>query len=171
MLSVSDTNFPSKPRDYAASPVPSLQEFRQLWALWDVVTLQMIPRDSLLEKPINLRNCCLFYLGHIPTFLDMHITRATDGSPTEPSSYPRIFERGIDPDVDDPSMCHAHSEIPTEWPPVEEIADFQARVRERTTKIYEDGSVETNMKVGRAMWLAFEHEGRHSITVGICIKE
>lgn len=37
-------------------------------------TLSMIPRDLLHTKPIDLRHICLFYLGHIPGFLDIHMS-------------------------------------------------------------------------------------------------
>ena len=151
--------FPLKAEQYAAQPVPSLAEFEQLWASWDLVTRYMIPEDDLLSKPIKLRNCCLFYLGHIPTFLDIHLARATDGAPTEPCSYRNIFERGIDPDVDNPENCHAHSEIPDTWPSVEEILDFQNRVRSRVRSLYKNNKAETYRKLGRALWLGFEHEG------------
>ncbi|KAL8779261.1 MAG: hypothetical protein Q9213_007033 [Squamulea squamosa] len=124
-------SFPPKPDEYAAQPVPNLQEFRQLWAAWDTVTRYMIPEDELLSQPIRLRNCCIFYLGHIPTFLDIHLTKATGQGPTSPRHFQTIFERGIDPDVDNPEQCHAHSEIPDTWPPVTEILDYQARVRSR----------------------------------------
>ena len=46
--------------------MPSLEEFTELWKLWDEVTLGMIPQSMLFEKPIDLRHMCLFYLGHIP---------------------------------------------------------------------------------------------------------
>ena len=49
------------------------------------------------------------------------MARATGGQPTDPNFYWQIFERGIDPDVDNPEQCHAHSEAPDEWPPVEQI--------------------------------------------------
>jgi hypothetical protein len=38
----------------------------------------MIPPSMLLEKPIDLRHICLFYLGHIPAFLDIHLSRLLD---------------------------------------------------------------------------------------------
>lgn len=47
--------------------IPTLQQWRELWAAWDLVTLGMIPQDMLLQKPIDLRHKCLFYIGHIPT--------------------------------------------------------------------------------------------------------
>lgn len=59
--------FPLKPKEYALAPLPSLEEWNQLWAAWDLVTTKMIPASSLMETPIPLRHPLLFYLGHIPT--------------------------------------------------------------------------------------------------------
>lgn len=144
--------------------MPTISEWQHLWNLWDTVTRQMIPDEELLGKPIKLRNACIFYLGHIPTFLDMKIAESTDGSLTEPTHYPKIFERGIDPDVDNPEHCHAHSEIPEEWPPVEEILVHQRRVRERVHAFYASGAV-TKPNVARCMWLGYEHEAMHLETL------
>ncbi|MCJ1390687.1 hypothetical protein MMC18_003548 [Xylographa bjoerkii] len=165
MLSVPQFTYSLDPVQYAAQPTPSLHEFEQLWAAWDMVTTSMIPHEELLSKPIKLRNCCIFYLGHIPTFLDIHLTRATSGIPTEPSSYRRIFERGIDPDVDNPEKCHDHSEIPDQWPTAKEILAFQEQVRERTRHLYSTASVGMDRKLGRSLWLAFEHEAMHLETL------
>lgn len=157
--------FPTNPDKYAAQPVPSLTEWRELWKAWDAVTLHMIPEDELLSKPINLRNACIFYLGHIPTFLDIHMARATDGKPTDPAYFWQIFERGIDPDVDDPKKCHAHSEIPESWPPLEEILTHQRAIREKAEILYASGAVGKSHRVARAMWLGFEHEAMHLETL------
>ena len=159
MLSPSVMSFSLDPSVYAASSIPSLEEFHELWKTWDLISRQMLPYEELLSKPIHLRNCCLFYLGHIPAFFDIHLTRATNDRPTEPASYHGMFERGIDPDVDNPELCHAHSEIPKAWPPVEEILDYQDKVRRRTISLYKSGRVYKNQKLGKAMWLGFEHEG------------
>lgn len=90
---------------------------------------------------------------------DIHLTRACNGVPTEPSLYAEIFERGIDPDVDNPEICHDHSEPPNTWPPLEEILSYQQRVRERITAQYVKKTAETDRKVGQALWIGFEHEG------------
>lgn len=158
-------NFSLKALEYAAQPVPSLLEFEQLWAAWDLVSRYMIPQEDLLSKPIKLRNCCLFYLGHIPAFLDIHLTKATGEAPTTPNFYHQMFERGIDPDVDNPEHCHVHSEIPDEWPPTEKILSYQERVRVRARSLYQNRTAETVRKVGRAMWIAFEHEGQQNQTL------
>ena len=157
--------YPTKAEQYAAASVPSLADWEGLWTAWDTVTQDMIPKEELLAKPIKLRNACIFYLGHIPTFIDIHLTRATKGRPTEPSHYPSIFERGIDPDVDNPEQCHAHSEVPDEWPPAPEILDFQTQVRMRIKKLYASGQAQNDRVIGRAMWLGFEHEIMHLETL------
>ena len=160
--------FLSKPEVYAAQAVPSISEFEQLWSAWDIVTQRMIPREAMLSKPIKLRNCCIFYLGHIPTFLDIQLTKATGSDPTEPRSHARIFERGIDPDVDNPEHCHAHSEIPDSWPPLDEILTYQANVRSRTRALYEAKVADVDRKVGKVLWLAFEHEGMSQFNIIQC---
>lgn len=150
---------------YARGGLPTLEDWEALWAAWDVVTREMLPHEELLEKPIKLRNACIFYLGHIPTFLDIQLNKTTKQPPTEPSSYAQIFERGIDPDVDNPEMCHAHSEIPDEWPPVQEILAYQARVRGRLRDLYAGCLDNIPRHVGRAIWVGFEHELMHIETL------
>ncbi|KAK8128249.1 hypothetical protein PG984_009357 [Apiospora sp. TS-2023a] len=157
--------FGRKPSQYAEAPLPSLDDWKNLWFSWDTVTQRMLPNEELLDKPIKLRNACIFYLGHIPAFLDIQLGKVTKLAPTEPAFYHSIFERGIDPDVDNPDHCHAHSEIPDEWPPVEEILSYQERVRAKLIKIYEDGQESIPRDVGRAIWVGFEHEVMHMETL------
>ncbi|KAJ5900851.1 Ergothioneine biosynthesis protein 1 [Penicillium subrubescens] len=161
LLSPSSLDIPLQPFQYASHPVPTLEDFQSLWTVWDVVTKTMIPREELLSKPIKLRNALIFYLGHIPTFLDIHLTRALRGKPTDPKYYKQIFERGIDPDVENPEHCHAHSEIPDEWPALDEILDYSERVRNRTRSVLEEGSALHDRCLGEALWIGFEHEAMH----------
>lgn len=72
--------------------LPSTDEWRDMWAAWDFVNLKMIPESMLHEKPIDLRHICLFYQGHIPTFLDIHLSRLLQQAHTEPECYKYIFE-------------------------------------------------------------------------------
>ncbi|RYP80306.1 hypothetical protein DL769_002540 [Monosporascus sp. CRB-8-3] len=153
------------PPQYASSYIPSLKDWEGLWVAWDIVTQRMLPREALLNKPIKLRNACIFYLGHIPAFLDIQLTKSTKKGPTEPSFYHGIFERGIDPDVDNPELCHQHSEIPDEWPPVEDILEYQGRVRGRLMGLYSDGLESIPRDIGRAIWVGFEHEIMHLETL------
>ncbi|KAG7088142.1 hypothetical protein E1B28_012164 [Marasmius oreades] len=151
--------------------VPSPQEWENVWALWDCITLRMIPPSMLYQKPIDLRHICLFYLGHIPAFLDIHLSKLLDEPHSEPDYFKDIFERGIDPNVDDPSQCHSHSEVPRkdeEWPSHTAILQFRSRVRSRLLKLYEDidnGTKELTRRMGRVLFMTLEHEALHAETL------
>lgn len=108
-----------------------------------------------------MKASCIILAQMLLTAVDIHVTRATRGQPTEPKSYPSIFERGIDPDVDNPELCHAHSEIPDEWPPLGEILDFQERVRSRVKSLLKMEGLKQDRCFGEALWLGFEHEAMH----------
>lgn len=159
--------FPLDPSRYAPSTVPTTDEWRSLWAAWDTVTRRMLPDQELTEKPIKLRNACIFYLGHIPAFLDIQLNKSTRDPPTDPAYYYDIFERGIDPDVDDPEKCHDHSEIPDDWPHVDDILAYQNRVRSRLTALYGPRNDPSSIPrhVARTIWLGFEHEAMHLETL------
>lgn len=165
MLAKPKMPFSLIPSAYVSSTLPSLEDWEGLWTAWDNVTRGMIPQEELLDKPIKLRNACIFYFGHIPTFLDIQLSKATKDAPIEPEQYATIFERGIDPDVDNPQKCHAHSEIPDEWPPIEEILEYQTRVRRRLRDQYRTGAEIIPRHVARAIWIGFEHEAMHLETL------
>lgn len=151
--------------------LPTVQEWQDMWAAWDFINRQMIPSSMLFEKPIDLRHICLFYQGHIPTFLDIHLSRLLQEPHTEPENFKYIFERGIDPNVDDPTQCHPHSEVPQtpeDWPSVASILDFQDRARVRLMRLYEDietGKVQLTRKVARVLFMTLEHEAFHAETL------
>lgn len=149
--------------------VPAWSEWEAMWRMWDHITLDMIPPPMLHQKPIDLRHICLFYLGHIPTFLDIYLTRLLPGGPSEPKYFKDIFERGIDPDVDDPTQIHPHSEVPTkpeDWPSLEEILQFRDNVRKRLRKLYDEAEHRSlTRKEARSIFMAFEHEAMHAETL------
>ncbi|RDB14613.1 Ergothioneine biosynthesis protein 1 [Hypsizygus marmoreus] len=151
--------------------VPTLEDWEHLWASWDCVTRSMIPPSMLYQKPIDLRHICLFYLGHIPTFLDIHLSRLLNEPHTEPEEYKYIFERGIDPNVDDPTICHPHSDVPQkdeDWPLLSDILAFQSRVRTRLSKVYADSAsnaLPMTRRMARVLCMTFEHEALHVETL------
>ncbi|KAG0240697.1 hypothetical protein BGW41_006694 [Actinomortierella wolfii] len=149
------------------SPLPSAEEWNQLWKAWDTVTIDMIQHPKmLLEKPIDLRHPFIFYLGHIPVFMDLQLSRALGEAPLEPSYFGTIFERGIDPDVDDPTKCHSHSEVPDTWPDIKDILDFRDRARQRMLSVIDDRSkYPLTRRLARVMFMAFEHEAMHLETL------
>lgn len=66
-----------------------------------------------------------------------------------------IFERGLDPDVDDPTNCHDHSEIPDMWPELHEILEYRENVCERITVFYSTDKPWADRSIGRALWIGF----------------
>ncbi|KAJ3944481.1 uncharacterized protein N0V96_006014 [Colletotrichum fioriniae] len=165
MISKRKMPFSRLPELYASSPCPTLDDWEALWAAWDAVTQQMLPKEELLDQPIKLRNACIFYLGHIPGFLDIQLCKTTKTPPTEPAHFQPMFERGIDPDVDNPEQCHSHSEIPDEWPAVEEILQYQQRVRSRLLDQYKNGIDNIPRAAAQGIWVGFEHEIMHMETL------
>ncbi|KAI1914528.1 hypothetical protein LOZ61_002196 [Ophidiomyces ophidiicola] len=161
LLSSSPYIIPTQPAEYAPTLTPSLKSYEALWKLWDTVTTEMVPQNELLSKPISLRNALVFYLGHIPVFLDTHICNATGCKPAEPKSYATMFERGIDPDVDNPAKCHAHSEIPSQWPPIQDILQFQTTVRNKVRALFANLQGANDRRIHEALWIGFEHEAMH----------
>ncbi|KNZ73198.1 Meiotically up-regulated gene 158 protein [Termitomyces sp. J132] len=151
--------------------MPTTEQWQQLWSAWDCITQRMIPPSMLYQKPIDLRHICLFYFGHIPTFLDIHLSRLLQEPHTEPEIFKYIFERGIDPNVDDPTQCHVHSTVPEkdeDWPTLTSILQFQTRVRARVLKLYADidsNRISLTRKVARVLFMTFEHEAHHAETL------
>jgi len=125
----------------------------------------MISRPALATKPIDLRHPFVFYLGHIPGFLDINLSKYFQEPYTEPKKFADIFERGIDPDMNDPSICHSHSEVPDVWPEVDEILAFRDRVRQRLMDVYKVEMKDMSRCLGRILHMTFEHEVMHLETI------
>lgn len=99
---------------------------------------------------------------------DIHISRATGGKLTEPAYYAICFERGIDPDVDDPTQCHDHSELPSVWPDLPDMLAYREKVKLRIQTLYESGVAYKDRCIGRALWIGFEHEGKWFSSCSSC---
>ncbi|KAI1000233.1 Ergothioneine biosynthesis protein 1 [Podosphaera aphanis] len=151
------------PMVYAVSEIPTLEDWKTLWSFWEAVTRHMILETELIQKPIELRHPFIFYLGHIPTFLDLQVSKETGESLSQTTEFARIFERGIDPDVDNPNVCHSHSEIPDFWPPLAQILEYQDAVHDKIKRLYKMQEMPRN--IARAIWIGFEHEAMHLETL------
>lgn len=139
----------------SAEPAPTLAEWKELWTAWDLTTLGMAPLEKIRSNPQ-----CIFYLGHVPAFLDMHLTRATNGEMTTPGEkYQDIFQCG-----GDPTHCQVEVVVPDSWPLLEDIMAYTSRVRERTLAMYSPAG-RAPVELHRTLWLAFEHEAMHLETL------
>ncbi|OCH87672.1 hypothetical protein OBBRIDRAFT_735792 [Obba rivulosa] len=150
---------------------PALPAFQDGWRAWDLITLGMLPTSMLHTKPIDLRHKPLFYIGHLPTFLNLLLTNYLKEPPVAPARFPAIFERGIDPHVDDPDHCHNHSEVPEkdeDWPELAEVLAYRDRVRARLAKVYEEierGERVLTRRLARTLVMVLEHDGFHIETL------
>lgn len=149
--------------------VPLVADWLEMWKCWDCI-MAMVPGEMLHRKPIDLRHIVLFYFGHIPAFLDIYITRHFD-TPLTNARFKDIFERGIDPSMDDPNVCHDHSLVPEneeDWPTLAEVLDFDIRTRQRLLNIYADidlGKLHLDRRLARVLHMTYEHMIMHSETL------
>ncbi|POS88303.1 hypothetical protein EPUL_000094 [Erysiphe pulchra] len=159
LLTKSVTKFESNSELYATSGLPTIQEWRNTWGIWDLITKELTPKDLIYSKSIELRNPFIFYFGHIPTFFDIQMSKVKEEPVCQNLKYYQVFERGIDPDVDDPKKCHSHSIIPDFWPPVKDVLQYQFKVRAKVQALYERDQIPRDL--ARVIWLGFEHELMH----------
>src|SRR5436309_6786393 len=112
--------------DYMAETV--IERLTGAWARTDRI-FEILAPGAFLAQPIALRHPFIFYVGHLPAFAWNHICAGVLGRPSLNPAYDELFSRGIDPDVDDPSHCHEHPEIPDRWPALAEVLAYRDHVR------------------------------------------
>jgi hypothetical protein len=83
---------PQKFYDLGPFGVPSREDWTNIWSVWDFVTRRMIPISMLFQKFIDLRHICFFYLGHIPTFLDIYLSNLLNEANTEPTEFKASYD-------------------------------------------------------------------------------
>lgn len=143
---------------------PAFSEFLDLWNAWDCVSLRMVPAGRHDDRPIKLRMPLMFYIGHIPAFDDFLVAAYAGAPRLEPQEYARIFERGIDPDVDSLQVHHRHSKVPSAYPPLDDVLRYRDAVRcalQRLYASYPGGTSTMPRRLQRVLWAAIEHEVMH----------
>jgi formylglycine-generating enzyme required for sulfatase activity len=85
---------------------------------------ELVPKAAWYDRPVPERHRLVFYVGHLEAF-DWNLVRSTlDGRAFHPS-FDRLFAFGIDP-----HSGQLPQDSPSEWPSLEEIADYTGQVRE-----------------------------------------
>jgi len=133
---------------------------KRAWALSDRLFEESLTPDALMAQPIDLRNPFLFYLGHLPAFAWNQARNQLD-LPQFNAYYDDLFERGKDPDVEDPTKCHNHSEAPGEWPPVAKVRAYRDLVR----KELQVGDRLKDLEKSQVLHMIVEHELMHVETL------
>ena len=144
------------------------ERLTEVWTRTDQIFGVLAP-EAWLAQPIALRHPFIFYLGHLPAFSWNHVCARLLGRPSLNAVFDDLFSRGIDPDVDDPSRCHDHPDVPDRWPPVREVIQYRDRVRAAVLE-----SVDTALDReptdpmdagGRIFSMIIEHEEMHQETL------
>jgi len=85
---------------------------------------ELVPKTAWYDRPVPERHRLVFYVGHLEAF-DWNLVRyALDLRAFHPS-FDRLFAFGIDP-----HSGHLPQDAPSEWPALDEIADYTGQVRE-----------------------------------------
>jgi len=110
-----------------------MQRLEEAWKWSDTLFDSELLEGCELEQPIDLRHPFLFYVGHLPAFAWNKACARLGLAPFNPK-FDVLFERGIDPMVDDPSKCHDHPDVPDEWPTLDKVRAYRDSVRESFRK-------------------------------------
>lgn len=92
----------------------------------------LINPDALYARPIPERNRLIFYLGHLEAFDWNQLCRWTLDKPSFHPSFDQLFEAGIDP-----ALGTVTTDSPSDWPTIEEVKGYNARVRREVDQALE----------------------------------
>jgi ergothioneine biosynthesis protein EgtB len=140
----------------------------EAWARTDRI-FEILAPGSWLAQPIALRHPFIFYLGHLPAFAWNHVGGELLGRPAFNPGFDELFSRGIDPDVDDPTHCHDHPDVPATWPAVPEVLAYRDRVRaallDAGAAVADRAATHLMAREGRVFAMIAEHELMHQETL------
>jgi len=153
-----------------------LSMIREGWGFADYLFECVITPEALQESPIQLRHPFIFYLGHLCAFEKNQIFKYLMKKKSDTEAFDELFERGIDPLVDNPSKCHKHSaEINyIGWPDLKDLLIY----RDKTRKMIEENLKEVLLHTtklmaqkGRVFTMVHEHTMMHVETLLYMIQE
>jgi len=84
----------------------------------------LLSPEAMYERPISERHRLIFYVGHIEAFDWNQLCRWTLDLPAFHATFDQLFEAGIDPTVG-----HVPRDSPSDWPKLDEVQLYNARVR------------------------------------------
>ena len=90
----------------------------------------LVKPEAMYERGIPQRHRVIFYLGHLEAFDWNQICRWTLRKPAFHQTFDQLFEAGIDPQAGDVPM-----DTPSDWPALEEVHAYNARVRREVDQV------------------------------------
>ncbi len=126
-------------------------------------------RRAFLERPIALRHPLIFYLGHTATFFVNKLVLAGLLTERINPQFESLFAVGVDEmswdDLDDSHY---------EWPSVDEVMAYRAKVREVTARLIETAPLVLPIDWDHPWWaivMCIEHERIHLETSSVLIRQ
>ena len=145
-----------------------IERLNSVWASTDRI-FGLLKPEAYLAQPISLRHPFIFYVGHLPAFAWNHVGGGVLGRPSFNPRFDELFSRGIDPDVDDPTQCHVHPDVPDTWPALDEVFAYRDRMRaalrESVEMVSAHAGREQMARDGRVFTMIIEHELMHQETL------
>ena len=119
--------------------------------------------EALYDRPIPERHRIIFYMGHLETF-DWNLLLGPLGLTSFDPAFDKLFAFGIDP-VDG----GLPSDQPKDWPSVEQVQRYNARLRKTLDATLPIIAAEdlglTRLERGRLLDVAIEHRLMHAETL------
>ena len=122
---------------------------------------QAIRPEALYDRPIPERHRIVFYVGHLEAF-DWNLLAAPCGLESFHADFDRLFAFGIDP-----VRGGLPTDVPQDWPRMEEVNAYRDRVRESLDRALESASLpdEGEGSFGQLLNVAIEHRLMHAETL------
>ena len=124
---------------------------------------EIVRPEALYDRPIPERHRIIFYVGHLEAF-DWNLLLGPLGLSSFDPSFDRLFAFGIDP-VDG----GLPSDLPKDWPSVEQIRRYNKGLRETIDRALATASAEepnlARLDDGRLLEVAIEHRLMHAETL------
>ena len=158
------------PSKQTVDPSRILSNLKEGWNLADLLFGSVLKADTMMQKPIELRHPFIFYVGHLTAFEKNQIFKMILNITSETEHFDDLFERGIDPMVDDPAICHKHSADINHsvWPSLEELRNYQDNTRRMIENSFSQVALKKNdlmAQKARVFKMVNEHTLMHIETL------
>jgi gamma-glutamyl hercynylcysteine S-oxide synthase len=124
---------------------------------------EVVRPGALYDRPIPERHRIIFYIGHLEAF-DWNLLLGPLGLSSFDPGLDRLFAFGIDP-VDG----GLPNDQPKDWPAVEQVRRYNARLREALDRALQSFAAEdqslARLEYGRLLEVAIEHRLMHGETL------
>ena len=129
---------------------------------------RLVAPEALFDRPIPERHRIVFYVGHLEAFDFNLFLGQLDGLRSCHPEFDRLFAYGIDPVGDGLPTDQA-----SDWPALEDIQEYGARVRKDLDARLESGSArhEPALADGALLNIAIEHRLMHVETLAYLLHQ